>query len=225
MNANANSLVFWILVHIWAIPGLVEEVRREIDPFTGGLASRQAPLRNAHLKINIDGIIRSCPLLKACYFETLRLDHEPTSIRHIEKDLTVPSHSVDDLSIDAPSVATHVFKAGTFVTIPHCIHQRDPKCFPDPLVFDKDRFLTRDGNGKLVARASSLKPWGGGHAMCKGRLFAERECLLIVAGILALWDFAPVAPNGWRVPEHRKATGVNLPAGDLRVIVSRRKFP
>lgn len=56
--------------------------------------------------------------------------------------------------------------------------------------------------------------------MCKGRIFAEREVLVIVVGIVALWDFEPVG----RVPGQRKATGVNYPKEECRVVVRRRQF-
>lgn len=73
-----------------------------------------------------------------------------------------------------------------------------------------------------MARQGGLTPWGGGLPMCKGRIFAEREVLLIVASVLALWDFEPVAEGGWRVPGMIKGTGVNMPKGDLRARVRRR---
>ncbi|KAI9824834.1 MAG: hypothetical protein M1826_007256 [Phylliscum demangeonii] len=92
----------------------------------------------------------------------------------------------------------------------------------------------------LVVHPGSLRPYGGGDSMCKGRILAEKECLAFVAGLLAVWDFEPVAAGcgrggggsgssasggsggQWRIPAARKATAVALPEEDVRVRVSRR---
>lgn len=60
--------------------------------------------------------------------------------------------------------------------------------------------------------------------MCKGRVYAERECLSMVAGILAMYDIEPVNEKGWVIPGQRKATAITLPLYDTRVRIRRRHF-
>ena len=65
-------------------------------------------------------------------------------------------------------------------------------------------------------------PWGIGGA-CPAREYAEAEILTFVAAILSLWDFEPVSPKGWIVPERRDGEIVSVPKRDLRVRVKARK--
>jgi len=102
---------------------------------------------------------------------------------------------------------------------------RDPKYFADPENFIPERFLVKDEHGCLVADLGTIRPYGGGPSMCKGRILAERECLALVAGILLFWDFEPVDKNaGWVIPEQKKTSAISLPMTETRVRISRRKF-
>ena len=58
--------------------------------------------------------------------------------------------------------------------------------------------------------------------MCKGRVFAEKESLAFVAGIVVLWDMEPAGKSGWKMPRHGRATAVSMPKGDVRVKIRRR---
>jgi len=59
--------------------------------------------------------------------------------------------------------------------------------------------------------------------MCPGRIFAEREILACVAGVLMMWDFEPVGGK-WTIPGLKKTSGISLPTEDTRVRIKRRKF-
>ena len=60
--------------------------------------------------------------------------------------------------------------------------------------------------------------------MCKGRAFAHKECIAFVAAIVSLWDIEPADGGPWRIPSHRKATGVYDTSDNTRVWVKRRKL-
>ena len=220
---------------MWATPGLVERVREEIEPFvyisqpmqTFGI--HEAP----RMKIGLAGLLKECPLLKSCYLETLRLDSRPASVKKIERDFIVRETHEDVRAGAQPE--SYLLKAGTYVNIPHAVHQLDPRFFAEPTVFKPGRFLVQkdpdgqkqrprrqQGQQETTAQVGTLKPWGGGASMCKGRMFAEREVLAFVAGILVMWDLEPVTPRGWLVPAHRKTTGVAVPSTDVRVRLRRR---
>jgi len=61
--------------------------------------------------------------------------------------------------------------------------------------------------------------------MCKGRAFAFKECMMFTAAIVALWDIVPAGGSGaWKMPAHKKATGVYTTGDDTRVWVKRRQL-
>jgi cytochrome P450 len=102
---------------------------------------------------------------------------------------------------------------------------RDPKYFKDPEKFDPERFLLRNEDGTLSTDMGTIRPYGGGPSMCKGRIFAERECLALVAGVLMFWDIEPAdKKSGWVIPKQKKASAISLPAKETRVKIKRRRF-
>lgn len=238
MNSNANNLVFWILVRMWATRGLVERVRKEIGPFVHISQPMRAfgMLEPPRMKISLVGLLKECPLLKSCYLESLRLDSRPASVKKVERDFVISESTQDVRPGTQPE--SYLLKAGTYVNIPHAVHQLDARFFTDPTVYKPGRFLVRqelkgekqrqqqqqqEKQPEMTAQIGTLKPWGGGTSMCKGWMFAEREVLAFVAGILVMWDMEPVNPHGWVVPQPRKTTGVAVPSTDVRVRLRRRR--
>ncbi|KAH6684063.1 putative cytochrome P450 [Halenospora varia] len=206
-NANTQSVLFWLLVYIYSTPGLLETLRKEIAPYI--------TLSQTNLDItsmDLADLSRNCQLLKSCIFETYRLANEATSIRYVERPVTI-----DDGDYK------HELKPGMFLSAPHGLIQRDPSIFPDPDKFIPDRFLETDPSGKPVARYGRLKPWGCGASMCKGRTFAEKEVVVLSAAIITLWDIDS-ATGTWVVPAMVPGTGLKKPKKDIRVVITRRTF-
>ncbi len=156
---------------------------------------------------------RWCPLLKACYFETLRLDGEIRSARKIRRDNLVPEN-------ETASTSAFKLKSGDYLHAFHYLHHSDPDYFEEPERFKPERFLVREG-GSVEVGQGTLRPYGAGFSMCKGRVIAERMCLHLVAGILHHWEMEPTGA-GWTVPGHVSAAGVCKPNKDVRVNVFRR---
>lgn len=227
LNANSNYIVFWLLARILSTPGLVQQLRAETCPYiqlslmTNNFRVSESP----SIQIDHKGITNACPLLKSCYVESLRLDSAPWSLKKVKKDFSI-TESVHD-AIPGHKPCSFTLKAGTFAEVPLDLHFTDPRYFPDPMTFVSDRHIVQsapdeDGFCKRTAEWGSVRPFGGGAHMCKGRNLAEKEVLVTVAGMLALWDIEPIAGE-WKLPGHGKATGVSMPLGDIRVRFSRRK--
>ncbi|KAJ4854474.1 cytochrome p450 domain-containing protein [Trichoderma breve] len=141
------------------------------------------------------------------------LVEEPTSIRYVSKPLTVPDGNLE-----------HHFKPGTWLSAPHALLQSDPSIFPEPDKFIPDRFIETDKEtGARVARYGKLKPWGSGSGVCKGRTFAEKEVMGIVACFITLWDMDN-AEGSWKLPSMIPGTGVKRPQKAIRVVIKRRNF-
>lgn len=60
--------------------------------------------------------------------------------------------------------------------------------------------------------------------MCKGRFFAYKECMIFAAAIIAMWEIEPRGGREWRMPSHRKSTGVYGTSKDTRVWLKRREL-
>jgi len=102
---------------------------------------------------------------------------------------------------------------------------RDPKYFEDPEKFKPERFLVRGEDGTLTTDMKTIRPYGGVPSMCPGRIFAERECLSLVAGVLAFWDIEPVdKKTGWIIPKQSKTVAIAKPLHETRVKIKKRHF-
>ncbi|KAK6610771.1 hypothetical protein H4I96_02369 [Botrytis cinerea] len=103
-----------------------------------------------------------------------------------------------------------------------------PFILPLPTEFNPERFLTTDETGNISVDPQTIRPYGGGPSMCKGRVYAERECLAFVAGIIMYWDIGAVAKKGekkgkWTIPKMIKTSAVCLPDKETRVRIKRRE--
>ena len=113
-------------------------------------------------------------------------------------------------------------KKGEYITIPHALHNLDPKAFKKPENFDPERFLVTKPDGTLDTDIGALRPYGEGTPT---QTFAERECLALVTGVLMYWDIQPVNERtGWVIPRQISTSGVSLPAHDIRARIRRREF-
>ncbi|KAF2141045.1 uncharacterized protein K452DRAFT_272864 [Aplosporella prunicola CBS 121167] len=223
-NANTQPLVGWLVVYIYATPGLLSSLRAETAPHVHLSADGMQITAIDHA-----GLARECPRLKSALLETMRTASASSSLRYVARPVTVP---------DGPR--EHVLPPDTFISVPHGLAQMDGALFPDPRAFVPERFVVdaepersedkgrsegSEGSGgnprKTTTRYGSLRPWGGGAGMCKGRVFAEKEILAVVAAVINLWEFTPVGAE-WHVPTMLPGTGVMRPRGDVRVVVTRR---
>lgn len=226
MNVNANPVVFWLLYRILSTSGLEKQVLEEIAPHVKVVQKNSGlPVPDpASLSMDLQGLLEASPVFKASYFEAMRVDTAAMTYKELRGDLTV-TESVEDANLNGRSEArSYKMSKGEFIAVPHGVHQADPKYFPNPETFDPRRFLVPDESdpSRLRADVRTLRPFGGGVTMCKGRLFAEREILAYVAAILTMWEIKPAAGSTWKEPGHRVGSGAFLPASNVRVQISRR---
>lgn len=213
-------------MHLWNTPGLVDQVRFETVAFAKGsqqpqqLGFPEAP----RLKLMVEEEpSRSCPLLKACYYECLRLYSTSTGVMSIEKNFSLSDIADDDLS----GVGNHSFTmvAGRFAVVPLAVHYHDPRFFESPSEFRPTRFLksAADENGKQRFDGALLIE-GTERFVCPAHFRLESEILALVASIIALWDFDPADSNGWSLPRRKYAVGVAVPLTEIRVRLRRRRL-
>jgi Cytochrome P450 len=244
LNANSNQAIFWVIWYIYSQPTLLAQIRGEIAPFVqltarppSGLPIPEPP----KLTLNLDGLIRSCPLFKATFFETLRLKSPSTSIKAVTETFSV-TESAEDAMLDGKSEPqTYRFERGSYICIPHGVHQMDERYWKDPKTFNPRRFFVDNNNNAnenigdekeqqterektkstTTVDMGTMRVFGGGSTMCKGRNFAEREVLAFVAGVLTVWDIQPVEGK-WRDLGGVVGAGMLVPKRDVRVRLKRR---
>jgi cytochrome P450 len=124
------------------------------------------------------------PYLGAVIRETLRL-YAP-----------LPSFEPRVLPTDTMIDGYHI-PANTVVGMsPYCLH-REPSIFPDPLIFNPGRWLTKEGG--LIPEADPRNKWfwafGSGARMCLGIHLANAEMLTLTAAIFRKYQTTVRDPN------------------------------
>lgn len=214
VTINGDNVFFWLVLRIHATPGLAGKIREQTKAFFAKSDDAKEAVRLEDVP-QADDMGRRCPLLKACYLETIRLDSEIRSLRKVRGDHLIPTTD------DSDAKTSHKIRSGDYIHALHYLHHSDPKYFADPQAFKPERFLVP--SGKMEVDQGTLRPYGAGISMCKGRVVAERVILYTVAAFLQTWSMEP--GNGareWNIPDHVSAAGVCKPKQDLRVLLSRR---
>jgi cytochrome P450 len=210
-NINTQLMLFWFLYYIYSTPNLLNELRQEISTCGAiSLSEEEAPRITA---IDINSLWRNCVLLRSSFLETFRLTEESIMFRHTTQDVRMEDGSHQH------------FPAGSWISITNFLTKHDPLVFSDPLEFIPDRFVVKDitANGQKTVSYKSLRPWGMGGGMCKGRTFAEKQVVLTAACIIMLWDLEAV-DGLWKHPGYKAGGTLLSPENPVRVNVMRRKF-
>ena len=154
-NAKSNMLVFWLINHVYSDPALLAKIREEIAPFATAVQPKQefpipepARLEN----FDVDGLCDSCPLLKGCYVECLRVDTAPWSLRLVKQDILLQSSKKDSQG--------WLLKKGQYADVAHELHHTDPHYFDDPMLWKADRHLKLGAEEEPNSDLGSLRPYG-----------------------------------------------------------------
>ena len=177
---NTAPSMFWIFCYIFARPTLVERLRAEL---TGVVQKSQAAGKEDTAVINITRLEAECPLLCACYRETLRLIAHNVSVRRVVKDTTITqAHG-----------RSYTLKEGVDVQIALGIpHYLTSVWGEDVKDFNPERFLDRKGADSDKAKKNAFIPFGGGRHYCPGRNFAFTEILALTSAFVMGFEASPV---------------------------------
>ncbi|KAF9729618.1 hypothetical protein PMIN06_003273 [Paraphaeosphaeria minitans] len=215
---NGAITVFWVLNYILSRPGLVKELRAEIER---GAFSIDHSTKTA--SIAYEALRTGCPLLNSVFRESLRFIAPMTSARFVTEDTIV----ADTYKLRAQSV---VQIAGGVMHEDEEVWGSDSREFnPRRFIFTPNGTKTGSENAeKQNVHPAAFRGFGGGTVYCPGRHFAQIEILSFVAVLLMGWDFNP--PQGkenidWDPPkdEKRIPIGVMKPLKDVVVAMKRRK--
>ena len=180
---NATPSVFWLLFYIYSIPGLLEDVRREIANATSTEVLSTQGSRKKH-SISVVQLRENCPLLISTYRETLRLKTNNVYTRWVQEDTLL-----DD---------RYLLKQGSIVQVPGASMHADPALWgADVKDFNPRRFT----KGAATHRPGAFRTFGGGASLCPGRHFALVEIVSTAAMFAMRYDMKPSGGGTWKEPK------------------------
>ncbi|KAK8170001.1 cytochrome P450 [Phyllosticta citrichinensis] len=214
LNASARDLVFWMLLHVVAEPGLADRIRDETRPYCR--ASRPSNDFNLpeppRLDIDMDGLSDKCALLNSCFMETVRMYNTAWSVKQAKQNFSMTDES-------AGMASTYHVKKGDHVDVSNKLLNTDIGAYYEPKKWKPSRFVNSSGK----ADWGHVKHNNGMWRMNGTGEFARRLTAATVASVLAVWNFEPASKMGlWVVPGSKEAPLTARPAGDVRVKITRR---
>jgi cytochrome P450 len=149
--------------------------------------------------------LRNLPYLECCLKEALRLfPSVPMYARTLAEDATI---------------AGYVIPGGTRVVIsPYLVH-RDPKHWPDPDVYNPDRFLAENSIGR---HPYAYLPFSAGARNCIGQRYALMEEKTLMAWILRYFKIKSVHRRDQIRP---KGELILRPNEGVHVVLELRRSP
>ncbi|RYP77947.1 hypothetical protein DL771_000806 [Monosporascus sp. 5C6A] len=201
---NTAPSAFWTLLLLHSHPGLLDDIRNEIDACT------ETTENGSTIKtIDITTLKESCPLLLSSYQEVLRYRSMGTSVREVMEDTYLDQWFL---------------KKGAMLQMPSRIVHQDANLWgSDVTEFNPRRFLP--GEKKNRPSDVCFRAFGGGKTLCPGRHFATNEILAVVAVFIARLDMKP-AKGDWKFPTTANtnvAAVVMEPDDDIQVEIKARQ--
>lgn len=223
VNVNSNKNVFWMLLHVYSRPELLSAIRAEISTYIKvSETDERGPDGLPKLSIDVDGLTKSCPLVKAAFYETMRLSMAGLATRDVVQDIVLTESVADAAMFGKTKAQSYTIPAGSTLVLANGHMQRDPRIFPEPDKFDPQRFIEILTDGTRRANMRNLHTFGGGLYKCKGRYFAEREVVTFASCLFFMWDISPADGERIIFPEMGTAGASRSPKTDIRVKLTRR---
>lgn len=210
---TTSASLAWMLIRATIVPGLWDRLRAEADQVLGPPAD-VAGTPDA-------GALASLDLANRVMRETVRL--HPAGV-------VSPREAAVDVSVGG-----YAIPKGTLILWSAHLAGRNAEAWPNPLVFDPDRFVDMDDDRRALADVAWV-PFGRGARNCIGFALAQMELTLIISRLAQRLELAPVsnevpAPVGMVVnrptggaPMHvepRHKAGASVPTGDGHGAVGR----
>jgi hypothetical protein len=223
VNVNSNKNVFWMLMQIHSRPTLLSDIREEIAPYVH-VSPTGEPSADGYPKlcIDVDGLMKHCPLLKASFYETMRMNMAGLGVREIIKNVVLKESAEDAALFGKKRPQSYTIPAGSTLVIANGPMQMDQRIFAEPEQFYPERFFEEGPDGTTRVTMRNLHVFGGGMYKCKGRYFAEKEVMIFASSLLVMWDVSPLSGEVLEVPGMGNVGGSRRPLEDVRVKLTRR---
>ena len=156
-------------------------------------------------------------LLDACLDEVLRL-----------KTFSMPTREViNPLSVNFENGKVLQATEGEMIALYPLTTHMNPDIYPEPNKFIWDRFVGKQGNGKMQYQGKKLQynllPFGGGASICPGRHFAKNEFKLLTAVLLTQFDIELLSDALPDIDQSRAGLGARAPLNDIPIRIKRKE--
>ncbi|KAF2028404.1 cytochrome P450 [Setomelanomma holmii] len=223
VNVNSNKNIFWMLMQIYTRSALLSDIREEIAPYVRvSPAGERGSDGYPKLSIDVDGLMKHCFLLKAAFYETMRMNMSGLGIREVLKDVVLKESPTDAALFGKKKAQAYTIPAGSTLVLANGTMQMDQRIFANPEQFYPERFIEEGPDGKPRVTMRNLHTFGGGLYKCKGRYFAEKEVMIFASSLLVMWDVESVNGEELKVPKMGYAGASRSPLEDVRVRLTRR---
>lgn len=204
-----------MLLHITSISKLEDRVRDEIRPFVKVAQGPDILGFSVSPQMNIDanGLEQSCPLLNVCLEECLRLYCTNVKVNTVKNTFyarrsspgTNLQHSNDQYRIDAGSY---------LVLVPSQLQD-------NTVAFDRmtneEAPLVNASHHADNGRSTSIDT-----TESYNRSKQTVNVLVLVAGILSLWDITPESAAYGKIPKPRASSPFLKPESDMQMTIAQR---
>ncbi|RSL80514.1 hypothetical protein CDV31_017117 [Fusarium ambrosium] len=224
VTAHSTSMVSWSLFELYQDPVLLEQIRDQVAPFVnvvqpknefGGVVWIPPKIE----KLDIEGLMTKCPLLKAAYLETLRLHGGGWAARLLKEDVVLKDEGE----------AGYVLKKGTFAHIVPDLHRTDPKAFSDQRIWHVGRYLEDDVDSKGTkiqkVNPKTVQESDGTLTMCDDSDFTMRKVYLYTSVLISLYNVEPKKGGDWPMPTLVKGVASTRPSRSIRLWIKPRALP
>lgn len=204
--SNTVPTAFWLILHIFADPKVLNACRTEILSHVTGTKGINGALSRT---LDITKLTDSCPILQSTLKETMRFHGKGVGVRGVLRD-----HMLD---------GQYLLRKDSVILIPSTIQHFDTTHWGnDASEFHHDRFTDP---ARLRVNNTAFRGFGGGSTLCPGRHFAMTAILAFAAMLVLGFDVKP-RKGGWIIPSAEKADLTKVmpsPDFDVGVVISRRK--
>jgi cytochrome P450 len=202
---NTAPAAFWTLLLLHSHPGLLDDIRKEVDACTETTTTNGSIVKT----LDVTTLKEGCPLLLSSYQEVLRYRSMGTSVREVMEDTYLDQW---------------LLKKGAMLQMPSRIIHQDAKLWgPTVSEFNPRRFLPEEKQNR--PRDACFRAFGGGKTLCPGRHFATNEVLAVVAVFIVRFDMKFVKAD-WKLPttlNTNVASVVMEPDDDIEVEITTRQ--
>ncbi len=201
--ANTIPTIFYMLIHIYSDPTLLQDIRAELETTSVSTPDPGEPTTRC---LRILSMRQNCHLLYSTFQEVLRMHARRASARFVREDIMLDGQ--------------YLLKKGMVVQMPTAVMHSDSTIWgADATEFQSRRFLNKHN-------LSAYRPFGGGASLCPGRHFVALETLALAACMVLRYDMASVEGVPLRIPIQKQeslATNVFPPEHDVRVTFTERE--
>jgi sterol 14-demethylase len=189
---TSSGTTAWVLIELLRNPRHLDSVRAELHEVFG--TDRPVTFEALRALTKLENAIK----------EVLRL-HPPLIIlmRKVLQDFLVGDYLIE---------------AGKFVCAAPSVTHRIPELFPDPEVFDPDRYTPERAEDRDLY---AWQAFGGGRHKCSGNAFAMFQIKAIISVLLRRFDFELVDPPQAYRDDYRKM--VVEPSSPCRIRYRERR--